>query len=64
MARHRDEPDGRWFRVRRGDRLACCDCGLVHDVTIRRGPAGYELRLTRNARATAAARRGHRKERS
>lgn len=43
-------------------RLACCDCGLVHNVaivapTLRKGtPLGFAVE--RNKRATAARRRG------
>jgi len=56
--------DGETFQVTRlrSHRLGCCDCGLVHDLEfkIRRIGAGHKLfiRATRNARATAAERRG------
>lgn len=47
--------------VRKGFRLACCDCGLVHDMWFRlrknaRG-AFIQFRARRNNRATAAMRR-------
>jgi hypothetical protein len=47
--------------VRRGYRLACCDCGLVHDMDfiIKRYGRFTKLRFRarRNMRATAAIRR-------
>ncbi len=50
--------DGLWFTpVMRGLRLICCDCGLVHSVDFKITKAGVKMRATRNARATAAARR-------
>lgn len=54
-----------WIRPRRkGYKMACCDCGLVHDLDfrIRREWRGnvVEFRARRNVRSTAAMRR-HRK---
>lgn len=51
-----------WVRpVRKGYKLACCDCGLVHDLDfrIRREWRGnvVEFRARRNVRSTAAMRR-------
>jgi len=49
---------GEWIQpVRRGYRLACCDCGLVHtfDFRIRKGRA--QFRAFRDNRKTAAKRR-------
>lgn len=38
--------------------LACCDCGLVHDVVVAtRGKSEFGLAVRRNKRATAARRR-------
>lgn len=53
---------GEWVRPqRKGYRLKCCDCGLVHDVDFRlvHYGCGHEIqfRMFRNNRATAAARR-------
>ena len=51
-----------WVRpVRRGYKMACCDCGLVHDMDFRirkewRGNV-VEFRVSRNQRATSAMRR-------
>lgn len=51
-----------WIRpVRRGYKLACCDCGLVHRVDFKHVPwgRGQEIlfRVRHDARATAARRR-------
>lgn len=51
--------DGEWIKpkTRRGHRIACCDCGLVHvfDFTVRKGVLYY--RPVRDQKATAARRR-------
>lgn len=44
--------------VRRGYRLACCDCGLVHDMDFRIVAGRVEFRVRRNNRSTAAIRVG------
>ena len=53
------EPEpGEWIvPVRRGYRLACCDCGLVHlmDFTVKRGKIMF--RAFRAKRSTALVRR-------
>lgn len=51
-------PEGETFR------LACCDCGLVHDVNLLRGRRrGFiVMAAMRNAHATAAMRRRRLKE--
>lgn len=49
---------GEWFHPRmRGFRLMCCDCALVHVVDIRTDSEGVAMRMRRDDRATAAARR-------
>lgn len=55
-----------WLRpVKRGYRMMCCDCGLVHELDFEHVPWGRGrkiiIRARRNNRATAAARRGKRK---
>ena len=60
MARYIQRVDEEGFSVRAKEivRLACCDCGLVHDfvfVADRKGNIGIAAR--RNNRATAAKRR-------
>ena len=64
--KYTDTADGEWVRpAAHGYRVACCDCGLVHDIDIRiadfRGEGVVEFRATRNNRATAARRRGRAK---
>ena len=54
-----DEPEpGQWVQpIRRGYKLRCCDCGLVHRVEFRVVKHRIELRMWRDYRATAAVRR-------
>jgi hypothetical protein len=52
--------DGKGFEVESGEimRLACCDCGLIHDIAFaieENGKIGVALK--RNNRATAQRRR-------
>ena len=52
------QSDGEWvFPVHRGYRLACCDCGSVHDIDFRVVNGRVSFRATKNYRATAARRR-------
>jgi len=57
-----DEPDaGEWvYPVKRGYKLACCDCGLVHRIDFDNVPCGRGrrviFRVFRDNRATAAIR--------
>jgi hypothetical protein len=58
--------DGQWVQpVRRGYRMQCCDCGLVHQLNFRLVPRGaghtIQLQAFRRARSTAAVRRERRK---
>ena len=47
------------YPIRDGYRLACCDCGLVHEVDFRPMCGGrVRFRVRRHNRATAAMRRG------
>jgi hypothetical protein len=43
--------------VRRGYRLACCDCGLIHNVDFRVRRGCIQFRVARNTRSTAMMRR-------
>jgi hypothetical protein len=48
----------RWVRPHRTEfRLACCDCGLIHDMKFRVWSGKIMFAMRRNARATAARRR-------
>lgn len=56
MSRYVQRRDGEGFEVPSGEiyRLACCSCGLVHDIVLVSadgGPVGFAAR--RNRRATA-----------
>lgn len=50
--------DGEWVQpVRRGYKLACCDCGLVHRLDFRVHQHRIQFRAFRNERATGQRRR-------
>ena len=56
--------DGEWIQpVRKGYKLRCCDCGLVHKVNFRivQGRRGKKIQFQafRDMRATANTRRGY-----
>jgi hypothetical protein len=61
--RYVQRKDGEGFEVplRRPYRLACCDCGLVHDVVWVYARGKLAMAAKRNARATAARRRKNRR---
>jgi hypothetical protein len=49
---------GEWIQPRRrGYRLACCDCGLVHTMDFRVFRGRPQFRVFSNARATGQVRR-------
>jgi len=56
--------DGDWVqpRSRRGHKMRCCDCGLVHVVNFRVRGGKLQFQVFRDDRATAASRRGKRRE--
>lgn len=62
-ARYKQRVDGEGFEVPVGEvyRLACCDCGLVHDVVFAIEDEKLGMAVWRNNRATAQRRR-YRKE--
>jgi hypothetical protein len=49
--------DDEWWEAGKPTFVACCDCGLVHEVGIRRRKGRYELMFKRDNRRTAAHRR-------
>ena len=60
--RYKQEQDGAWVRpVKRGYKMMCCDCGLVHVLDFKHVPYGSGrkiiFRVRRDIRATSAARR-------
>lgn len=53
-----EQKDGEWVEpVRKGYRLACCDCSLVHTLNFRIRKSKIQFQAFRNYRATAAMRR-------
>ena len=51
--------DGDWMHLpKSGMYLACCDCGLVHDLDVEIRHSKIFLKVKRDARRTAAVRRG------
>jgi hypothetical protein len=54
-----DKPEaGEWVQpIRKGYKMACCDCGLVHTLDFRVHRGRVQFRLFRNNRATGAIRR-------
>ena len=52
--------DGEWVQPKRkGYRLACCDCGLIHRMEFRLFRGRVQFRAWRHNRATATYRRRH-----
>ena len=67
MTRFRREIEGddgwsEWIRPLEGYKMACCDCGLVHNVEFRIDDNGnINFRASRNVRSTGQMRR-HQKQ--
>ena len=62
MAKYPEVLDGEWFSpVMSNYRQMCCDCGLVHKFEFRKISNGIEVRVWRDDRATALARRKRKK---
>lgn len=60
MTRYKHRADGEGFTVPSGEvyRIACCDCGLVHDfVFVSEDGTPVGIAAKRNERATAQRRR-------
>lgn len=53
------QKDGEWVVMSEYPKhtIACCDCGLVHQLEFRKTKDGTEFRAMRNNRATAQKRR-------
>lgn len=50
--------DNEWVQpIRRGYKMMCCDCGLVHEIDFRIVRGHIQFRARRNTRSTAVARR-------
>ncbi len=54
-----DKPEaGDWIQpVRKGYKMACCDCGLVHTINFRIKNNRVQFQVFRNNRSTAMVRR-------
>lgn len=51
--------EGEWVQpIKKGYKMACCDCGLVHKMDFRIAYGEIQFRAFRDNRATAAKRRG------
>lgn len=64
--KYRQEYDNEWIQpIRKGYKMMCCDCGLVHDVDFKlvKHGRGHKIlyRATRNNRATGQGKRKHRR---
>jgi len=59
MTKYPNRQDGEGFEVPLGEvyRLACCDCGLIHDVVFVYEKGVLVMTCTRNNRATAQKRK-------
>lgn len=58
MAAFEEPEEGEWVQpVEQGYKMACCDCGLVHNVEFRVYEGRVQWRMFRNARSTAMVRR-------
>jgi hypothetical protein len=54
---------GEWVQpVKRGYKLACCDCGLVHTLDFRIHKGRAQFRAFRNERSTGQMRRWKRQK--
>jgi len=50
--------DGEWIQpIKKGYRLRCCDCGLVHSIDFRIKNKKIQFRVCRDNRATGQVRR-------
>lgn len=56
--RYQKPKEGEWIQpIRRGYKMACCDCGLVHTMDFRIKDSRVQFRAFRNYRSTAQKRR-------
>jgi hypothetical protein len=58
MAKYKAENSGRWIQpIKKGYKMMCCDCGLVHLIDFRFYHRRIQFRVDRDNRATGQARR-------
>lgn len=56
--RYPPEKENKWIQpIRKGYGLACCDCGLVHELDFRIHKRHIQLRARRKPRSTGQVRR-------
>jgi hypothetical protein len=65
--KYKQAKNGEWLRpVKKGYKMACCDCGLVHKMEFAHVPYGngrkIVFRAWRDERATSAFRRNKKEE--
>lgn len=62
MSSYEKPEPGQWVQPqRKGYKMSCCDCGLVHTVDFRVFKGRVQLRAWRNERSTGQIRRHMRK---
>jgi hypothetical protein len=58
MAKYTKPKENEWIQpIKKGYKLGCCDCGLVHDMDFRIHNGRVQFRVRRNYRSTAQMRR-------
>lgn len=58
MTRYNEPESNEWVQpVRKDYKMACCDCGLVHNLDFRIYKGRVQFRARRNKRSTAMMRR-------
>lgn len=62
MGRYIQDDGDEFFKLGKGWRQMCCSCGLVHDHITRKIDGEVWIKVQRNEKATAAARRKLRKK--
>jgi len=62
LSKYKEQYNGEWIQpIRKGYKMMCCDCGLVHKLDFRIKKRKIQFRAFRDNRATGQARR-HRKK--
>ena len=61
--KYEDVEEGKWVQpIRKGYKLCCCDCGLVHKLIFRIKNKKIQFKVFRDNRATGQIRRHMKKE--
>lgn len=56
MTKYYAPKEGEWVTVARIHRHACCDCGLVHVIEVRKRGQSFQMRGWRSGRRTGGKR--------